>query len=283
MRILSIVIIICFACTFKTNAQQDTSKKTTVTLAAMYSSNISYYGQVTSERLPYVLVNATVRLPVGLYFSAGSYKLLNYGTGISETDLGVGYSHDFTDKMAASLGYTRSFFPANSPLLQASNENNVNASVNYKWTWFKSAFSTDYAFGKQHDIFVSLSNSKEIALGSLFNEKNQISIEPTFEVVAGTRHFYETYIIEKDKRDKAKGKGKAQGSPGNSGQNTTTTVSLPSTNFKPLSYNLKLPLTFSRAHYMAEISGQFSVLGPHTEIGVNDRQAFFGFAFYYQF
>lgn len=273
MRLLSILILIC-AFTFNVNAQQDTSKKTTVTLATMYNSNVSYYGQVTNDKLPYVLVNATVRFPMGLYFSAGSFKLLNDGSGISEGDLGVGFDHDFNDKLAAGFAYTRSFFPANSPLLQASNENNLNASVNYQWPWLKSVFNADYAFGKQQDVFISFSNSKDIALGSLFNEKNLISMEPSFEMVAGTRHFYEIYIIRK---------GKAPVTPGNSSQNTSTTVTVPSTNFKLLSYNLKLPLTFSRSNYLAEVSGQLSVLAHRAEQDVKRQQAFFGFAFYYQF
>jgi len=284
MRVLSIYILF-FLIAVQVNAQQDTSGKATLTLAALYSSNVSYYGQVTNEKLPYVLVNATLRLPVGLYFSAGSYKLLNYGSGISETNLGLGFDHDFNDKLTADVAYTRSFFPANSPLLQASNQNNLNASASYHWPWFKSSLDADYAFGKDKDVFMSLSNSKNIELGSLFNQKNRISIEPSIEVVAGTRHYYETYITEKNNRNRGNGKGngKPPVSPGNSGQNTSIITYVPSTKFNMLSYNFKLPLTWSRANYLVEINGQFSELGQHTEPDIKREQLFFGLAFYYQF
>jgi hypothetical protein len=280
MRATSLLVLICITC-LKVNAQQDSTQSTRLTLAALYSTDVSYYGQATTEKLPYVLVNATLRFPVGLYLSAGSYKLLNYGSGISETDLGAGFDYNFNDRFAAGLAYTRSFFPSNSPLLQAANENNVNVSANYTWPWLKSSLSADYAFGQQQDVFISLAHSKEVNLGSLFNEKNVISIEPAIELVAGTRHFYESYTIEKSNRDKAKGKGKAPVQPGNS--NSTTTVVTASDSFNMLSYNFKLPLYLSRANYMAEFSYQWSVLGAKADAELKSRQSFFGLGFYYQF
>lgn len=280
MRFSLLLILICTTF-FNVQAQQDSVKKTTITLAALYSSNVSYYGQATNEKLPYVLVNATVRIPFGLYFSAGSYKLLNYGSGISETDIGAGFDHEFNDKLTTGIAYTRSFFPANSPLLQAANENNVKFSVKYAWPWLKSSLNTDYAFGKQNDVFISLNHAKEISIGSVFKDKYLLYLEPAIELVAGTRHFYETYTIEKNRRDKANGKGKTPLSPGNS--NSTTTTHVASDSFNLLSYNFKVPLSLSRANYMAEINYQLSILGPKAEAELQQQQSFFGLAFYYQF
>ncbi|QEK50815.1 hypothetical protein FYC62_03360 [Pedobacter aquae] len=66
-------------------AQTDTVKEAkTLTLAALYNSNISYYGQVTSEKLPYALLNATLRFPSGFYVSAGSYRLFSDSSFVSE-------------------------------------------------------------------------------------------------------------------------------------------------------------------------------------------------------
>ncbi len=280
MRFTSILILICMT-SFKVQAQQDSVKKTTVTLASLYSSNVSYYGQATNEKLPYALFNATVRFPIGLYLSGGSYKLLNYGSGISETDIGAGYGHDFNDKINMDIAYTRSFFPANSPLLQAANENNVNITVNYVWLWLKSSLSSDYAFGKQNDVFISLSHSKEISIGTLFNAKNSLHLEPAIELVAGTRHFYEVYTIKKGNHDQINGKGKSAVSPGNS--NSITTTSVASNSFNLLSYNFKLPLSLSRANYIAEINYQLSILGANAGAELKHQQSFMGLAFYYQF
>jgi len=267
---------------FQIKAQQDTTiKKTTITAAVLSNSNVSYYGQSTNEKLPYILVNATLRLPSGLYFSVGSYKLLNYGSGLSETDLGLGFDHDFNDKLNLGAAYTHSFFPANSPLLRAANDNNLNFSATYALPYFKSAFSIDYSFGEQNDVFLSLTNSKEITLGSFFNEKNLFYIEPALELVAGTMNFYKTYTITKGKRDQSK--GKAATFPGNSGSSTISTTNVESSSFNLLSYNFKLPLSFSRANYVAELNYQFSVLGPKAQEELKKQQSYFGVAFYYQF
>jgi hypothetical protein len=279
MRVLSLGVIICLF-SIKVKAQNDTdsteTKKTTITAAALYSNNVNYYGQTTAEKLPYVLVNVTVRLPVGLYFSAGSYKLLNVGSGISETDLGIGYDHDFSERFTAGIGYSRSFYPKNSPLLQASNENNVNLSADYYWPWFKSSLSVDYAFGQESDLFTGLTNSKLIELGTLFNKKNQISIEPSIEIVAGTQHFLKTYTEQKNKKNNGKGNG-------NGNSNSTITTTLPAISFELLSYNFKIPLSYSRANYMAEVSYQFSVLGANAITEAKRHQSFISLGFYYQF
>jgi hypothetical protein len=275
MRLFVTVILIAI-CSIKLQAQQDSAKKITLTLAALYNSNISYYGQVTTEKMPYVLANATLRLPMGLYFSAGAYQLFNYGNGLSEADLGIGYEHEFNEKISIGIAYTRSFFPANSPLLQASNENNLNASITYIWPWLTTEFNADYAFGKQQDVFLSLNNSKEIELGTLFNDKNFLTFTPGVEIVAGTRHFYETYIAEKIKRNQGRGKGASKIS-------TVETSLVPTNSFNLLAYNFKLPITLSRAKYMAEVSYQFSILGAKENAEVKTNQSFFGLAFYYQF
>jgi hypothetical protein len=274
-----LLLILSMMVAMKVQAQQDSLKKTTFTLATIYSSNISYYGQVTNEKLPYILANATVRFPVGIYIAAGSYKLFNYGSGLSEIDLGIGYDRDFSDRFNMGISYTRSFFPVNSPLLQAANENNVNLAINYSWKWFKSNLSTNYAFGTQNDIFISLNNSKEISLGTLFNEQNLIFIEPAIELTAGTQHFYETYVIEKGKRDQANGKGKGLQIP----QNPDRTVNTTYNDINLMSYNFKMPLSLSRKSYIAEISYQLSVLGPKAQAELKHQQSFLGLAFYYQF
>ena len=262
-------------------AQQDTSKAT-FTVAAIYNSNISYYGQVTTEKYPYVLINATYRLPSGLYLSGGGYKLINYGSGISETDLGVGYDHEFNSKLSAGIAYTHSFFPANSPLLQASNNNNINASTTYQWPWLRTELNIDFAFGKQKDLFMSMATLKEIELGTLFNDNHLISINPAIEITAGTTRFYQTYIIEKSKRQHPNGNGKSGSAPGIANGGKTEIVENSTSKFELLSYNFKLPLNWSTGNFLAEASYQFSLLGIRKEENVKRQQSFFGLAIYYQ-
>lgn len=278
---IRLIIFISFIVA-KVHAQQD-STKATLTVAAMYNSNINYYGQVASEKYPYVLFNATLRFSNGLYFSGGGYKLLNYGSAISETDIGIGYEYDFNEKFTTGIAYTHSFFPTNSPLLQASNSNNINTSAAYQWPWFKTDMSIDFAFGRQRDLFLSLGNSKEIELGTIFNDNNLISITPAIEITAGTTRFYETYIVEKSKRQNSNGNGKSGSAPGIVNGNTTETIESSTNQFKLLAYNFKLPVNYSTGNFLAEASYQFSILGNSKQEEVKHQQSFFGLAVYYQF
>ncbi|WP_276090368.1 hypothetical protein [Pedobacter sp. JY14-1] len=251
------------------------NEKPTLTLAALYSNNVNYYGQSTAERLPYVLANATLRLPSGLYFSAGGYQLLNVGGGLSETDLGLGYDHDFNEHFSAGLAYTRSFFPKNSPLLQASNPNNISLSSSYNWAWSKSVLSADYAFGEENDLFLTITQSKDIELGTLFSSEDMISVEPAIEFVGGTQHFLTTYQREKEKRNNGKGQG--------SNKPATETITESHTSFNMLSYNFRIPVSYSRASYMAEAGYQFSVIGRDAATETKRYQHYLNLAFYYQF
>ncbi|WP_316789340.1 hypothetical protein [Pedobacter frigoris] len=277
MRLFAFCIFFLSASTL--SAQTESVKKINVTVAAMYSSNASYYGQTTAEKLPYVLANATVRFPVGLYLSAGTYKLLNIGSGLSETDLGIGFEHDFSERLSVGLGYTKSFFPSNSPLLQAANDNNLDLSVGWKWPWFTTKLETNYAFGSENDVFLGIENSRSIELGQLFSEKDALSIEPAIEIVAGTQHFFNTYQQQKIKNNNGNGKGNNNGN----GNGNVVTITEPATSFNLLSYNFKLPLYYSRASYMAELSYQFSVLGAEAITEAKRSQSFIGLGFYYQF
>ncbi|WP_107215110.1 hypothetical protein [Pedobacter yulinensis] len=252
-------------------AQKKATAQPTLTLAGLFNSNISYYGQVTTEKYPYLLLNANYKLSSGLYFSAGGYKLLQGDSGISETDLGLGYDHNFTEKLTAGIAYRHSFFKKDSPLLQAANTDNVSLSVENDWAVFKTSIMADYAFGRQQDFFLSLSNSREFIFGQLFDSKDQVSLEPAIELVGGTYRFFDTYV---EKINNGKGKG--------AGNGKTRIVEVPDSGFSPLSYNLRLPLNYYRGNYLAEASYQVSVLGKKPE-EIKPVQSFFGLAFYYQF
>jgi hypothetical protein len=96
-------ILLVFALLFASDsfAQRDSTqedaKRTTLTLAGIYGNNANYYGQTAEQKLPYVLTNASLRLKSGLYFSAGSYKLINAGgSAISELDLSAGFETDIS-------------------------------------------------------------------------------------------------------------------------------------------------------------------------------------------
>lgn len=271
------MFLLLLAC-FNTKAQElADSSKATLTLTTIAANNINYFGQSTTERYPYILFNANYRMSNGLYFTAGGYQLLNVGGALSETDLGLGYTMPITSKMDLDLAYSRSFYPSNSPLLQASNANNINATLSREDNFVSSSFETCYAFGKESDIFLTLNVKKQLTINVLPNTKNIFYIEPALEFVAGTSHYLSYYTTTQLIKN---GNGKGIG---NTGKTVTETAAMANSTFGMLSYNLKLPIGLSRGNYLLEACYQFSIINNQINQEVRKHQSYISLAFYYQF
>lgn len=267
-------------------SQTDTAtaeeKKVTLTVGAMYANDVSYYGQKAEENMPYIAASASLRLPFGLYFSGTGYRLLNdSGRVISAGGAGVGLAFNLGKKLTADLSYSHTFYPEHSPFLQAGNPDNASASLQYEY-WMTTGIHADYYFGKEQDVFITLSTEKQVNLGSIFKGKDLVTLTPLIEVTGGTQRFYETYTQEKLLRDNLlgiiplPGVGNPAGTENESTTSTTTRLSL-------LSYNLRVPLAYNRSHYMIEAAYQLSVLGPEAQTGPGKMNSFFNFSVYYQF
>ena len=254
--------------------------KSTVTLGAVYANNASYYGQKSKENTPYLAVAANYQLKSGIYFTAQSYKLLNENTStVSAASLGAGVGFNLSKNLSADLSYSHSFYPQYSPLLQAANLDNASIALSYDG-WIKPTLTGDYAFGKTSDAFVTGAVSKAINLFSIGN-KDIVTITPSTDVVAGTQHFYQTYVTKKKLRDSLLGILPVPpfGNPP-AGNNTNTVETI---DFNILSYNFKFPLAYNRAHYVVEAAYQLSLLSNHVEAAPGTVNSFLTFSFYYQF
>lgn len=258
-------------------AQQDSTRRSSVTLAAIYGNTASYYGQSTAEKLPYVLSYGAYELKSGVYISASALKLLNYGTGISAVNLSGGYGFDLSENLGGNISYTRSFYEKNSPLLQTANKNTISGQLNYDMNVFKTGLSADYTFGNQNDVFVTLSNSRLIDLGSLFSDKDYISIEPSVDIIGGSNRYYKTYTTEKKRKQGLLDPLFPKPNP----RYETTTVE--TTSFDIMSYGFTMPVAYNRANYSLEASYQVSLLGQKFSEGPNKPRSFFNLSVYYQF
>lgn len=266
----------------QTDSTAESDKKVTLTVGATYANNVSYYGQKAAESMPYIAASASLRLPFGLYFTGTGYRLLNdSGRVVSASAAGIGFAFNLTKKLTADLSYSHTFFPDNSPFLQAANPDNASASLKYEY-WMTTGVNADYHFGKQQDIFVTLSTEKQITLGSLFKDKDLVTLTPLIEITGGTQRFYQTYISQKLLRDSLLGLP-LPGIGGLTGTESGSTTTSTTTQFNLLSYNLRVPLAYNRAHYMIEAAYQLSVLGPKAETGGGKLNSFFNFSVYYQF
>jgi hypothetical protein len=270
----------CLAQTDST-AVDSASSKSTLTLAAVYSNDASYYGQRAAEKIPYAAVAANYQLPSGIYFTGQTYKLLNDNTStLSAGSLGAGVNFKLAKNLTTDLSYSHSFYAANSPLLQAANADN--ASVSLSWEkWITASVTGDYAFGKTNDAFITTALSKQISLFSI-GKKDVVTITPSADMVSGTQHFYQSYIKQKKKRDSILGNLPIPifGRPNSNHADTITTKE---TAFNLLSYNFKLPLDYNRGNYVIEAAYQLSLLSNHVQTTTGNVNSFFTFSFYYQF
>lgn len=284
------LLVTMFACSFcfvTANGQQNDStdiqstvsadsadeKKMTLTLGAVYSNNANYYGQVADEKMPYIALNATLQFPFGLYISGLAYKLFTDSSWLSATALGIGYDFKIAPNFTGTLGFSHSFYPANSPFLQVSNPNMASAGISYKH-FFTTGITFDYAFGTEtSDYFITLSNSRAFD----FYTKNNLgifSITPQVDISAGSQQFYRTYRMKKNKKE---------------GGKPTTPVGPPTViteeynQFDLLSYNFILPISYSRSSYLIEAAYQLSVLGKNVDSKAGRTNSFVTLSAYYQF
>lgn len=178
--------------------QDSISKKTTFTWSSLWSNNASYYGQAAAQTLPFLYTDLTMRTDMGWYVSAGGYQLLKEGNFPSELHVGSGFEFSLGEKVVLNVGYSRSFYSKDSPLLQASNPNSVSSELGISHV-FQTDLGADYNFGKEDDYFVTLTNSKVLRLHS-FSSKDVLYVKPTVALTAGTQRFYTTYLEERKRR-----------------------------------------------------------------------------------
>ncbi len=273
--------LFCFAQTdsSSTPVTDSAPAKSTLTLAAIYANDASYYGQKAIEKTPYVALAAVYQLKSGFYFTGQSYKLLNDNSStVSAGSVGAGFNFKLAKKLSTDLSYSHTFYPSYSPLLQASNADNASLVFSYD-SWIKPTLTGDYAFGKTSDAFVTGGLSKSINLFSI-TPKDIVTIGPSANVVAGTQHFYQTYITQKKLHDSLLGIPVVPifGNPGTTSHADTVVT----TNFNVLSYNFKIPLAYNRSHYLVQAEYQLSLLSNH--VAANKQiNSFLTFSFYYQF
>lgn len=277
-----IILTLTFFIALKAFSQVDSAevepKRNTLTLAAIYGNNANYYGQTAEQKLPYFLNNAALSLKSGLFFSVGSYKLINAGGPlISELDLSAGFEHQLTKKLNGSVSYSRSIFAKNSPLLGAANQNTISTSLDYDLNFIKTSFNSYYAFGTQRDLFLSFTASKAINLGSISKEKDFISFEPSFNLIGGTLHYLEDYIVRRDRIENM------PNNPIPPPRYPNYTITRSASSFNMISYNMNFLLGYNRRNYLLEGGWQVSQLGKNVSEMKQKPRSFFNLSFYYQF
>ncbi|MBD2721065.1 hypothetical protein [Hymenobacter armeniacus] len=166
-----------------------------------YGSNSTYFGRSQAVAFPYLTADFTYTAKNGLFGTLGLYNLLNTPAALDETDLTVGWDHDFGRTLDVSVSYSRFFFPTNSQLVKSNVNNAFDAALGQDWGVVYSRLSATYLFGKstsKGDAFLTLENSRSFEIPHVFGADNYLTIEPLVSVAAGTQSFAEAAL---DKRN----------------------------------------------------------------------------------
>lgn len=266
--------VACFA-----QEPDSTAQKTTFTWTTLLSNNANYYGQTASEKLPFAYTDLRMLTTSGWHISAGGYQLLKENSAPSELHVGTGFEFKLNKALSLDIGYTRSFYQKESPLLQASNPNNISAELGFSHI-FQTDLEGDYNFGKENDVFVTLTNSKIVNIHS-FTSKDLLYIKPNIALTAGTQRYYTTYLEEKKQRLGLPGFLDDKIPPVNQKPEYEETT-VESTGFKMLSYNFQLPLIWQYGNGAFLVSYQLSVLGKNAA-AEQKHNSFFNVGYFYQF
>ena len=223
------------------------------TAALSYGSNSSFFGRTQTTRYPYLAGELTYKSRFGIWGSAVSYDIFGTSSFVDETDLSVGWDFDLSQKVDASVSYSRFLFAANSPLVKSSVNNSFDGYVGWDWGYVYSRLNAAYLFGETNDLFLVLDNSRSFEFERVFTPKGYLAIEPRVSVMAGTQRFAESSLQQQIGRGNGNGKGPGRGNGGTIAVTTTTT------RFQVINYELRLPLTYSLGAVSVQVAWRYAV------------------------
>ncbi|MBD2769537.1 hypothetical protein IC235_16740 [Hymenobacter sp. BT664] len=244
------------------------------TAALSYSSNSSFFGRSQTTRYPYMAGELTYKSRFGVWGSVMSYDLFDTSSLVDETDLSMGWDGDLSRTVDASLSYSRFLFAANSPLIKSSVNNSVDAYVGWDWQYVYSRLNASYLFGERSDVFLTLDNSRNFEINRVFTPDGYLSIVPRLSLTAGTQRFIETSMEQQTRRGNGKtktsngngngngnGHGNGNGNGNGSGTSTGSTIvtTTSSTRFQILTYELRLPVTYSLGVISAQVAWRYFI------------------------
>jgi hypothetical protein len=210
-----------------------------LTAALGVGNNSSFFGRTQTTAYPYATGELTYTSPTGVWASVLAYNLFDTAVFLDETDLSVGWDHDLSKKVDVSASYSHFFFPANSPLVKASVNNSLDGSVGLDWGYVYSRLNGSYLFGNgTGDFFLTLDNSRNFTFDEVLAADDYLEFVPRLSFTAGTQYFAETSVQLQLKN------GKPPKKP-------TAAAPATASRFSLLSYELRLPLTYT----LGKVSG----------------------------
>ncbi|MDB5061683.1 MAG: hypothetical protein JWP67_1526 [Mucilaginibacter sp.] len=250
-------------------------KKNSASAGISYGSDALFFGRTGPIKYPFMAADMILNYKSGIFVYGSALKVLGYKQVVDEVDVGGGYFYRLSKKFTGTISYTRFIFNNESEIIKSASSNDINFKNSYDWKYLKTSIIADYLFGKSYDFFTTISNSKYFESNfSVFDDKDYLSITPTFNIILGTQNFVQRYSIDHQYQLQADNIYVRN----ENGEHARSNAM-----FNVLNYSFKVPLAYNRPHYTLEASWKYSM--PVNVEGAlkNHRESFFNFTFYYVF
>lgn len=251
-------------------------RKNSLSAGINYGSDALFFGRTGPYKYPFMAADAVINYKSGWFVYGSALKVLGYNAAtIDEVDVGGGYYYRVSKKITGNVSYTRFIFNNKSEIIKSASSNDINLKNAVDWGPFKTTLIGDYLFGKSHDIFATVSNSKYWESSwNIFDDQDYLSINPAFTFILGTQNFVQRYSIDHKYRLEANNIYI---------RNENGAGARANARFTMLNYSIKLPVAYNRPHYTVEFSYKYSMPVNVEGALMNRRESFYNLTFYYIF
>ena len=256
-------------------------KKQSVSVGVNYGTDASFFGRTSPKKYPYVTTDLIYNTKLGLFVYGSAWKVFNSPPAFDEFDWGAGYSYRFTKDIKGAITYTHFSFSDQASIIKSASSNDINLKNSFDWHLLKTSITMDYLFGQSNDFFLSINHSHYFESNfNIFDDKDYITFEPSFNIIFGTQNFVENFSYKHDfffdHDDPSK-------PPPNGKPVYSNDFAIKNTEFLPLDYSFRLPLAYNRPHYTIEAAYKYSIPVNVQGSLLNSNESFFNLTFYYLF
>lgn len=237
------------------------AKKSSLKAGITYNSNSVFLARTDSVATPVYNFGLTYTLKSGIFFSGTvNYIPSRQFDQLDGGSLETGYNYE-RDNFSAGVNLSKYFAAFNSTQLISALDAVLGAEVSYNINDIVTPSAhVDYALVKSggNDFILTGGLAHEFTIDKPFAAKDKLSVEPAFQINAGTQNFYDTYYIRQQTslqaRINAKSKGKGKGVVTTTTFTQVTPTTTTASKFQVLAYEFSVPFTYS----VKKLSAQFS-------------------------
>ncbi len=261
----------------KSDTTQPVVKEASVSAGVSYGSDVQFFGRTGPIKYPFVSADAIYNTKNGFFLYTYGVKILGYNPMFDEIDLGGGYFYHYTKQFTGTISYTHFFFNRDAAqVIKSASSNDINWKNTYDFKLFKLNAITDYLFGQEDDIFLTLNATKHFeSKFSIFDDKDYLTLDPTVSAITGTQNFVQRYTTDHAYR--------LDLDDIHADNPETARFAGDNSDFNMLNYSIKIPVAYNRPHYTLEFAYKYSIPVNVEGLLKNHHESFYYLTFFYVF